>query len=67
MTIRLKPGMHLQLPSGNVVTVLRREGIDAVCEYSDWSKPRGEVVFTWSWLARVALVVAIDKPVRGKR
>ena len=70
MTVRLKPGMHLQLPSGNVVTVLRREGRDAVCEYSDWSRQRGEVSFAWSWLARCSVVVAVGRPVpptRGRR
>ncbi len=57
MTIRLKPGQQLQLPSGNVVLVLELMGREAVCTYVAWSRLKGEIVFSQAWLARSAVVL----------
>lgn len=57
MTVRLRPGLLLQLPSGNAVRLLQLVGREAVCEFTLWSRPKGEVVFTQSWLARCSLVL----------
>lgn len=57
MTVRLRPGLLLQLPSGNVVRLITLVGREAVCEYTLWSKPKGEIAFSQSWLARCSLVL----------
>lgn len=57
MTVRLRPSQQLQLPSGNVVRVIKLAGREVVCEYIFWSKAKGEVVFTQSWLSRSSVVL----------
>lgn len=49
--------MTLQLPSGNVVLILRLEGREAVCEYTAWSARKGEITFTQAWLSRFSVVL----------
>jgi hypothetical protein len=47
---RLRVGMRVMLPSGNVVVLVRRHGIDWVCEYHSLARLRGEVEFRGAWL-----------------
>ncbi len=47
-------GMRLMLPSGNIVTVVRRERTEWVCEYTELARARGEVIFTGAFLRRWA-------------
>jgi hypothetical protein len=53
----LATGMHLRLPSGNVVRLIGRDGEDWVCEYTAVSKARGEVIYTETFLKSFAVVV----------
>lgn len=57
MTVRLRPGLVLQLPSRNAVRVVKLDGREATVEYVFWSQPKGEVVFTVSWLSRHSVVI----------
>lgn len=47
-------GMRVMLPSGNIVTLVRTDGADWVCEYTEFARARGEVNFTDAWLRRWA-------------
>lgn len=49
--------MTLQLPSGNVVLVVRLAGREAACEYTAWSARKGEITFTQAWLSRFSVVL----------
>jgi hypothetical protein len=51
--------MQLQLPSGNVVVLVRFEGPDAVCEYARCSKEKGEIFFSRGWLSRFCVVLSV--------
>ena len=46
----LARGMRVQLPSGNVIVLLRRERMHWVCQYTDHARARGEVEFSGLWL-----------------
>ena len=59
MSVRLRAGMQLQLPSGNVVVLVRFEGPDAVCEYARCSKEKGEIFFSRGWLSRFCVVLSV--------
>lgn len=50
MRRRLRVGMRVMLPSGNVVVLVRRQGADWVCEYHSLACRRGEVEFRGAWL-----------------
>lgn len=54
MSIRLRVGQTAQLPSGNIVRVLRIDGESVVCVYLS-GRLRGEVDFNRRWLQRFAL------------
>lgn len=43
-------GMRLMLPSGNVITLVRRERAEWICEYTELARARGEVIFTGLFL-----------------
>lgn len=49
---RLRVGMRVRLPSGNVLVLVRRERAAWICEYTANSRQRGEVEFTGAWLRR---------------
>lgn len=48
----LTSGMSVMLPSGNVIKLLLADGIEWVCEYTEFARARGEVNFTSAWLRR---------------
>jgi hypothetical protein len=48
----LHVGMRILLSSGNVVRLLRCEDDEWVCEYTELSRARGEVVFTGRFLRK---------------
>ncbi len=49
----LRLGMRVMLPSGNVVTLVRRDRTEWVCQYlPDWSRQRGEVVLSGLYLRK---------------
>lgn len=50
-------GMEVLLPGGNVVRLVRREGRDWVCEYTELARARGEVAFSGAWLRRYGVQV----------
>jgi len=50
-------GMHIRLPSGNVLRVVRCTGREWVCEYTDRARARGEVVYTGAFLRRFGRAV----------
>ena len=50
-------GMHIRLPSGNVLRVVRCMGREWVCEYTDRARARGEVVYTGAFLRRFGRAV----------
>lgn len=50
MIRRLRVGMLVTLPSGNVVVLLRRLRADWLCEYHVTARRRGEVEFCGAWL-----------------
>lgn len=50
MIERITKGTLIRLPSGNVVKVLRRERNEWLCEYTEGSKARGEVLFSSAYL-----------------
>ena len=56
MSIRLRVGQTLQLPSRNVVVVVSI-GDEVVCTFAPGSKRIGEITFTATWLQRFAIVV----------
>lgn len=43
-------GMRIMLPSGNIVRVIRREGNEWLCEYTEMARARGEVLFKAKFL-----------------
>ena len=43
-------GMRILLPSGNIIRVLRREGNEWLCEYTEIARARGETSFTGKFL-----------------
>lgn len=47
-------GMELVLPSGNRVVLVMPDGADWVCQYTEFSRARGEVVFAAEFLHRWA-------------
>jgi hypothetical protein len=53
----LHVGMRILLSSGNVVRLLRCEGDEWVCEYTDLSRARGEVSFTGAFLRKYGVQV----------
>lgn len=57
MTVILRVGQTLQLPSRNCVVVVEIRPGEAVCLYGPGASTRGEVTFASAWLARVAIVV----------
>lgn len=48
----LTAGMRVLLPSGNVITLVRRERTEWICEYTELARARGEVVFSGVFLRR---------------
>lgn len=50
MIERIRIGMRIMLPSGNIVRVIALRGYDAVCEYTHLARARGEVVFRAAFL-----------------
>lgn len=48
----LATGMRVMLPSGNIITLVRRERTQWVCEYTALARARGEVLFTGIFLRR---------------
>jgi hypothetical protein len=50
----LTPGMRLMLPSGNVITLVRWERPEWICEYTELARARGEVIFTGVFLRKYA-------------
>lgn len=50
-------GMHIRLPSGNVLRVVRCTGREWVCEYTDRARARGEVVYTGAFLRKFGRAV----------
>ena len=57
MICTLHVGMHVRLPSGAVVVLLRRERTQWVCEFADMPRQRGEIEFTGVWLRRFGFTV----------
>ena len=57
MTIRLRVGQTLQLPSFNVVRVLTLADGEVVCRFTAPSRQRGEIVFNARWLERFAVAL----------
>ena len=57
MSLRLRVGQTLQLPTRNCVVVVEIGADEVVCHYAPGSSTRGEVVFSAAWLARVAIVL----------
>jgi hypothetical protein len=57
MTIRLRVGQTLQLPSRNVVIVVSLADGEAVCVFTQPSRQRGEIVFNARWLQRFAVAL----------
>ena len=56
MILRLRVGMRVRLPTGNVVLLVRPVGSDWTCEYTVLARARGEVEFSGAWLRRVGLL-----------
>lgn len=56
MISRLRAGLRVMLPSGNIIVLMRQEGADWVCEYTAVARARGEVEFSGVWLRRVGLL-----------
>lgn len=56
MSIILRVGQTLQLPSRNAVVVVKL-GPEVVCVFAPGSKRMGEIVFTAAWLRRFAIVL----------
>lgn len=52
MITLLRVGMHVRLPSGNVVILVSQERGIWLCEYTRQSKLRGEVEFSGVYLRR---------------
>lgn len=48
----LRAGLHVRLPSGNVVLLVRRAGGEWVCEYLPGGRLRGEVEFSGTYLRK---------------
>jgi hypothetical protein len=57
MTIRLRVGQTLQLPTRNVVLILSLGDGEAVCVFIQPSRQRGEITFNARWLQRFAVVL----------
>ena len=58
MAIRsITVGMHIRLPSGNVLRVVRCTGREWVCEYTEHARARGEVVYTGAFLRKFGRAV----------
>jgi hypothetical protein len=57
MSIRLRVGQTLQLPTRNVILVLSLGEGEAVCVFIQPSRQRGEIVFSARWLERFAVVL----------
>ena len=55
MIIRLRIGMRVLLPSGNIVLLVRTSGSEWVCEYTTLARARGEVEFSGAWLRRLGV------------
>jgi len=53
--IRLRIGMRVLLPSGNIVLLVRTSGSEWVCEYTTLARARGEVEFSGAWLRRLGV------------
>lgn len=45
-------GMRIRLPSGNILRVVRCQGREWVCEYTDHARARGQVVYTGAFLRK---------------
>lgn len=56
MILRLRIGMRVMLPSGNIVVLVRPAGSEWACEYTNLARARGEVEFSGVWLRRVGLL-----------
>lgn len=52
LTVTLRVGTRLVLPSGNVIVLLRRERGAWVCEYAAQATRRGEVEFAVAYLRK---------------
>ena len=50
-------GMRIRLPSGNILRVVRCQGREWVCEYTDHARARGEVIYTGAFLRKFGRVV----------
>jgi hypothetical protein len=57
MTIRLRVGQTLQLPSRNAVLILSLGDGEAVCVFVQPSRQRGEITFSARWLQRFAVAL----------
>jgi hypothetical protein len=55
MIDRLRAGMRLMLPSGNIVKLMIDGGAEWVCEYTEIARARGAVNLSKTWLRRCAL------------
>ncbi len=57
MTIRLRVGQTLQLPTPNVVVVISLVDGEVLCAFIAPSRQRGEITFSARWLERFAIVL----------
>ena len=55
MISTLRVGLRVRLPSGNVVTLLRREVSVWICEYMPGAQQRGEVEFSCVYLRKYGM------------
>lgn len=63
MTVKiLRMGMRLHMPSGNVITLVEKQGEEWLCLYEQSGREQGEVSFTAEMLRRWA----IEIPTRRK-
>ncbi len=52
MITTLRAKLHVRLPSGNLIALVRREGAAWVCEYLPGARLRGEVEFSSAYLRK---------------
>lgn len=60
----LRSGMHLQLPSGSVVILLRKVGTTCECTFTERSRLRGDAAFKTVWLETHARIVHTPRRIK---
>lgn len=57
MIVTLREGLHVRLPSGNNIRLVRRERAHWVCVYLPGAKARGEVEFLGVYLRKYGVTL----------